>query len=92
MCLRDGAVYGCGFLKGRDLGECVCESSEPQEDVAVGGGGCGRAQLWDGVVVGKCQCRTARLRGLAAECALTRGVVIGCGPEWAWLLRSSSKT
>lgn len=48
--------WGCGFLKGRGLGGCVCERPEPQEGMAVGRGGCGRARLWDGVAVGKCDC------------------------------------
>lgn len=28
--------WGCGFLKGRGLGGCVCERPEPQEGMAVG--------------------------------------------------------
>lgn len=45
---------GCGFLRGRGFGGCVHERPEPLEAVAIGGGGCGRARLWDGMAVGKC--------------------------------------
>lgn len=52
-------------------------------------GGCGRARLWDGTVW---LWESVAVRGLAVECVLKRGVVMGCGPEWVWLLRGSSKS